>query len=557
MSKSEDYLDQLLKGVNESEDADTVLEDDFLGEDLLNEDLLDEAFMDGDLSEDFLKEFEMELQGMENSDIIKEDSFDMPIEDDVVESSQDDSDVSDISGLEALLGSEFGFNIESEESNDSVVEERSDLTESVEENTESVQDLFDNLDSIVSGVAEPMDILAAIEESAETEAEAEPQIDDGEADVMKILEGLGDIDLELDGDADGMGIERSEESKANDDALLDFLAGGAMGAMDTAEEAVSGDLSETPEEITDSKDSKKKKKDKKKPVKNGEKQGFMSKLGTLLFGEDDEEEETAKSAGQNVVTEAVQSQEVKIQEFSDDTMDLFKDFTTAPSQPVAEAPAEPEDKKKGKKKKEKVKKEKVKKEKKPKPKKEKKPKKPKEPDNTPPLPKKPVMLIFLMVASLVALIVVGTDLVGYSNSFKDAENAYVKKNYTEAYTYIAGMEIKEKDLALYEKYQTMALIASELDAYRNLMQGEFYDMALDSLIRMVGRCEKYEEDAKIYDCAKELKSLEEEAENILNETFKMTKEEALELYHYRDRRDYSRALNAILKELGMEKVTEE
>ena len=89
------------------------------------------------------------------------------------------------------------------------------------------------------------------------------------------------------------------------------------------------------------------------------------------------------------------------------------------------------------------------------------------------------------------------------------------------------------------------------------MKGEFYDMALDSLIRALGRADKYREDAQTYGCIKELNALELKAETILKETFNLTREEALELYNYRDRRDYSRALNELLKELGMEKVTEE
>ena len=156
-----------------------------------------------------------------------------------------------------------------------------------------------------------------------------------------------------------------------------------------------------------------------------------------------------------------------------------------------------------------------------------------------------------------ALMLMGTNLLGYSNSLNHAKNAYAKKNYTEAYSYVSAVEIKEKDMPLYEKYQTMALVEVEIEAYKTLMEGEFYDMALDSLIRGIGRAEKYKEDAKTYGCTKELNALELEAETILKETFNLTREEALELYNYRDRRDYSNAINKLLKELGMEKVTEE
>lgn len=523
MSKSEDYLEELLKTMDEPQDTETDLDEDFFNEDLfeddlLEADLLDEEFMDEDLTDDFLKNFEMALEEMDEKNAAQ-----------------------------------------------------NELEESGSEESEYVEELFGNLDSIISGTSDVseianedfvvedfsdddvgMDALSAMMETSEEENVAEsipelipePQVDDTEADVLKILEGLGDIDLELEMNNEG---ERSEESVANDNALLDFLSADAMmGSENPVEDTLVVDENNQKVPENDKK--------KKKSSKKEDKKGFFSKLGTILFGEDEEEAEASKPVEKAANTsEQVLEGGAVVQEFTDDALDLFKDFATVPSAPSKEERAE-EDKKKKKKK---DKKEKVKKEKKPKPKKEKKPKKPKEPDNSPPLPKKPVMLILIMVASFVALILIGTNLLGYHNSMTSAKNAFAKKNYTEAYSYVSAMEIKEVDIPLYEKYQTMAMISSEYDAYKNLMAGEFYDMALDSLVRMVGRCDKFREDALIYECINELNALEAEAESILNETFKMTKEEAIELYNYRDRRDYSKALNAILKELGMEKVIEE
>lgn len=518
MSKSEDYLEQLLNGMDESENIETDLDENFFDDDLLDAELLDVGFIDEELSEDFLKNFEMALEEMEE----KNASEDGNIEEESVEEL--------FGNLDSIIS---GVNDTTEVSNEDFQVEDFSYDDVGTDALEALQSISEDF------VSEPVQEMIP-------ELTPEPQLDDAEADVLKILEGLGDLDLELEMDSNAE-TERSEESKANDDALLDFLAGGVM-----SEASDAGTDTSVAEDAKDevSGDGKKKK----KSAKKDEKKGFLGKLGTILFGEDEEEAEVAKPEEETPkVSEDVLAGEAGVQEFTDDTLELFKDFTTTPKTSDKEEVTEPADKKKKKK----DKKEKVKKEKKPKPKKEKKPKKPKEPDNTPPLPKKPVMLIFLMVASLVALIIIGTNLFGYSNGFASAKYAFAKKNYTEAYSYIAGVEIKEKDIPLYEKYQTMALISSEYDAYKNLVAGEFYDMALDSLIRMIGRCDKFREDALIYECFNELESLEEEAEYILNETFKMTKEEAIELYNYRDRRDYSKALKAILKELGMEKVIEE
>ena len=375
---------------------------------------------------------------------------------------------------------------------------------------------------------------------------------------MKILEGLEGIDLELD-------EEDSAPTGGNQDfsALEGFLA---ASAADPLPESSDMDIESFAfEESAEPEEKPVEEKKAKKEKKAGEKTGFMNKLGVVLFGEDDEDDEEddfvlfkKKGAAKAKVKSAPQAGpaeqgEVTIGVASDDDLALFGDYSGASA---SAAPVEEEPKKGKKEKKKKEKKEKVKKEKKPRPKKEKKPKKPKEPDNTPPLPKKPVFLIFLMVASFVALVILGADLLGYSNQLNNAKNQYAKKNYSEAFAEISGMEIKEEDMALYNKYHVMAMVSVELEAYESLMSQEFYDMALDCLVRTVGRAEKYRADAENYGCIQELNELELKTETILSETFGVSREEALEFYSYRNKKDYSIALAKVLKELGLEKVTE-
>ena len=103
----------------------------------------------------------------------------------------------------------------------------------------------------------------------------------------------------------------------------------------------------------------------------------------------------------------------------------------------------------------------------------------------------------------------------------------------------------------------MAFVSSELEAYESFMDAKLYDLALDCLVRTVGRYEKYSEDAEIYGCIDELNALELEAETILSETFGVTKQEALDFYSYKSRKEYSAALLNVIEEAGMIKVTEE
>ena len=183
-------------------------------------------------------------------------------------------------------------------------------------------------------------------------------------------------------------------------------------------------------------------------------------------------------------------------------------------------------------------------------KKEKKPKPPKEPDLTPPLPKVPVILIFVMVFSFLILVVLATNLVGYSSSFSNAEDAYAKGDYEQAFQDVAGLEVKEKDQDTYRKYRILAYTTGQYRAYQNLVNQKIYDMALDSLISTIGRCEEYSSDAKELGCEGEISDIQAKAEEAL-EAFKIDTEKALEVYDMKDRTAYSKEIYQILDDAGL------
>ena len=122
-------------------------------------------------------------------------------------------------------------------------------------------------------------------DDAASDAEETPQED---PDVLKILEGLDGIDLELE-EEDGTGAEDNQDFSA----LEGFLAASAA-AEPLPESSDSGldidldglDFGETAE--ADSAPVEEPKKGKKEK-QSGEKTGFMNKLGLILFGEDDED----------------------------------------------------------------------------------------------------------------------------------------------------------------------------------------------------------------------------------------------------------------------------
>ena len=270
------------------------------------------------------------------------------------------------------------------------------------------------------------------------------------------------------------------------------------------------------------------------------KKGFFAKLAKLLFGDDELEDEEASAAQAEPV----------ITEMSMEDMDILKEL---------EGSSDGKKEKKEKKKKEKKKKEKAPKqpkEKKVKPKKEKKPKPPAEPDNTPPLPKVPVILVFVMAASILVLVLAGTHLVGYSNSFSDADQAFAEGRYSDAFQAVAGEKVKEKDTDTYEKYRITAMVYAEYEAYESMMNAKVYDMALDSLIRTVQRYDRYLQDAETYGCRGEFDKIASAAETALQQDFGLTAEDARAMYAMSDKETYSREIYKVLEKAGLSEVTE-
>lgn len=275
-----------------------------------------------------------------------------------------------------------------------------------------------------------------------------------------------------------------------------------------------------------------------KEKKKGKKGDLLGKLKGIIGGllKDDEENEVSLKQAKNPTVEVL----------SGENADILAELDA-----LEEKPAKKEKKKKEKKKKEKKPKaaKKPKAPKAPKPKKE---KKPKEVDNTPPLPKGPVFMIWLMVGSLVALVLLGMNLVKYNGPLANAKDLQNQGHYAEAFTELNGLKIKEKDMEMYNQLAVLATVDSEINAYEVFTKAEVPDKAFDSLICAAGRCYINEEDADVFGCVGQLEILKKSVSNELEEKYNMTYEEAIEMYKIRHRDDYTIALYKKLTELGIE-----
>ena len=388
-------------------------------------------------------------------------------------------------------------------------EQELDRDESSQGVTKATQPMLDDIDQIMESVNQEAANDTAEMAASAVEKTAEQKEDTAEVknDEDASEDGIDDLAIDDIG-IDDFGLDNSETENEKavsdeDDELMRILSG-------------TGEDSEIPE--ADNAKAEVQPDDEVKEEKKPKKQGFLAKLSKLLFGDDEpDEEEISGMQAEPAVTE-----------MSMDDMDILKK-EKAPKQP---------------------------KEKKVKPKKEKKPKPPAEPDNTPPLPKVPVILVFVMAASILVLVLAGTHLLGYSNSFADADQAFAEGRYSDAFQAVAGEKVKEKDTDTYEKYRITAMVSAEYEAYESMMDAEVYDMALDSLIRTVQRYDKYLQDAETYGCRGEFDKIESAAETALQQDFGLTAEDARTMYALSNKETYSREIYKVLEKAGLSEVTE-
>ena len=400
-------------------------------------------------------------------------------------------------------------------------EQELDRDESSQGVTKATQPMLDDIDQIMESVNQEAANDTAEMETSAVEKTAEQKEDTAEVknDEGASEDGIDDLAIDDIG-IDDFGLDDPETE--NEKAVSDEDDESEIPEADNAKAEVQPD-------------------DGGKEEKKPKKQGFLAKLSKLLFGDDEpDEEEISGMQAEPAVTE-----------MSMDDMDILKELEGSSDD---DKKGKKEKKKKEKKKKEKAPKQP--KEKKVKPKKEKKPKPPAEPDNTPPLPKVPVILVFVMAASILVLVLAGTHLLGYSNSFADADQAFAEGRYSDAFQAVAGEKVKEKDTDTYEKYRITAMVSAEYEAYESMMDAEVYDMALDSLIRTVQRYDKYLQDAETYGCRGEFDKIESAAETALQQDFGLTAEDARTMYALSNKETYSREIYKVLEKAGLSEVTE-
>ena len=207
----------------------------------------------------------------------------------------------------------------------------------------------------------------------------------------------------------------------------------------------------------------------------------------------------------------------------------------------------PATKDKGKKKKEKKKKE----EKEKKEKKEKKPKKEKKvkvPEVSVPekkIPRKKVIVSFVFAFSILALILLVEFLVPPIITVDSAREAYEKGNYYEAYKEYYGLKLSEEDEKKFQSATEIMRMQSNLDGYHNYMKMNNETMAIHSLLEGVHIKFDVFGKAEELGILPQVRAVYDKILEILNSTYHITEEEALELIDEKSDAVYTRKLEAI------------
>lgn len=555
MSKSEDYLDDLLNSVsdanrrNNKKDIENLIQsmneeaakprerekkpvekkhEDYSGTGFLRE--FEQELATG-AADDFLQEFEMELDEEasnqadidvnedQTSDVEEASAISQPEASNQMEEAEQSEETNQLRDASEPISSE-GTDMATDGSapsdmmedvddimdavrkkvGDSGEEEHMDTSKTPEDDASEEEEplgFFDTLDE---------DSAAEIPEASKTESEEEEPLlseDDDAINLMDMLSGdadLSDIGDLLKADENGEELEHSEDE---DSEVQDEFE--RLGSI---------------EELKDLKEAKAKRK----------KQGFFSKIMSVLFGPDEEEDDTKIAEDDSLGS------------ISSENREILKEMD-------ADEGAGKKGKKEKKKKEKKEKKEKAKKEKAPKVKKE---KPPKEIDRTPPLPKKPVILIFIMALSVLILILLGSSNLQYGQDMQQAKDDFASGSYVTAFQTIAGSSVKGKDENFYKKAQVLASIQREYQSYESLSGINENEMALDALIRGYGRCVDGADLAQEYEITDEMAGLKNQILQQLSDHFGVSEEKAAELHAMTKRTDYTKAIQEILAAAGLE-----
>ena len=173
-------------------------------------------------------------------------------------------------------------------------------------------------------------------------------------------------------------------------------------------------------------------------------------------------------------------------------------------------------------------------------------------DKSKKVPVKVIVVFVLLVGTLVALIIIGSNIFSKRSAVNEAKTKYSSGDYIGAYNSLSGIEgLSETDQEICNKARLLADLQNKKKEYDTFMSKKDYQNAFDALVVGVGRYNENLEQAKEYGITAEYDGIESMITGQLKDQFGVSDKEALELYKIKGRTNYTIAINDKLKALGM------
>jgi hypothetical protein len=148
-------------------------------------------------------------------------------------------------------------------------------------------------------------------------------------------------------------------------------------------------------------------------------------------------------------------------------------------------------------------------------------------------------IVFVFFGLLLLLLLTGTKVITYTLSIQNATNYFENKKYTEAYNEVYGIELKDEDIELFDKIQTVMFVNKQLNSYNNYYAMGKFPEALDSLLKGLKRYDKYIELATMLGIESDLNYVRNQILAELGNEFNLSEKAAINMTKMDSMKEYS------------------
>lgn len=159
---------------------------------------------------------------------------------------------------------------------------------------------------------------------------------------------------------------------------------------------------------------------------------------------------------------------------------------------------------------------------------------------------KRIMPIVLFCVSLVVIIILAANIAGDYSARKEGREAYYRGDYQTCYQNLYGKKWNESEQVMYRKSESILRIRLWIREYEMFAEEGADAEALDSLIQSVNDYPKLYEYAAQWTAASEVSELYTQILGVLSEKYQLTEAQALEIAATENDTDYSEKVYAIV-----------